>query len=212
MFFVFFTESSEDFHCLLGVWRFDGDALETPLKSGVLLDVFAVFVEGCGTDALDFTAREGGLEYVGSVDRAFSTTRTNERVQFVDEEDDVLGAANFVHHRLDALFKLAAVFRAGDHHGEVEHDDAAVVQQIGHGFVDDALRESFDDGSLADARLAEQNRVVLGATAEDLYKTFDLVVASDDWIEFADLGQFGQVAAETVKRRCLALAASRGGG
>ena len=45
----------------------------------------------------------------------------------VDKQDRVLRAANFVHHRLDALFKLAAILCAGDHHGEVEHDDPAIA-------------------------------------------------------------------------------------
>ncbi len=35
-------------------------------------------------------------------------------MQFVDEEDDVLVATDFVHHGFDALFELAAVFGAGD--------------------------------------------------------------------------------------------------
>jgi hypothetical protein len=42
------------------------------------------------------------------------------------------GAAHLVHHRLDALFELAAVLRAGDHHRQVEHDDPSVVQDLGH--------------------------------------------------------------------------------
>jgi hypothetical protein len=53
-------------------------------------------------------------------------------VQFVDEQDDILGPADFVHDRLDALFELAAVLGAGDHHRQIEHDDPPVVQHLRH--------------------------------------------------------------------------------
>ena len=73
-----------------------------------------------------------GLSTLRRVDRALGAAGADQRVQLVDEQDDVLGAADLVHHRLDALLELAAVLRAGDHHRQVEHDDAAVVQDLGH--------------------------------------------------------------------------------
>ena len=129
----------------------------------------------------------------------FGAAGTDERVQFVDEEDRVLGPADFVHDGLDAFFELAAVLGAGDHHGQVEHDDAAVAQQFGNVAVDDHLGQAFDDGGLADAGFAQQHGIVLGAAAEDLDDAFDFVLAADDRIELALAGQFGQVAAEAVQ-------------
>ena len=71
------------------------------------------------------------------------------------------------------------------------------------------LGQALDDGGLADAGLAEQHGVVLGAAAEDLDDALDLVCAADDRVELAFAGQLGQVAAEGVQRRRLALAACR---
>ena len=93
----------------------------------------------------------------------FGAAGADEGVQLVDEQDGVLGPADLVHDRLDALLELAAVLGAGDHHGQVEHDDAAVAEQLGDVAVDDQLGQALDDGGLADAGLAEQHRVVLGA-------------------------------------------------
>ena len=53
---------------------------------------------------------------------------------------------------------------------------APVAQQLGHVAVDDHLGQALDDGRLADAGLAEQDRVVLGAAAEDLDDALDLVL------------------------------------
>ena len=137
--------------------------LEPAREGRVLLDVLAVLVERGGADALDLAAGQGRLEHVGGVDRPFGAAGADERVQLVDEQDRVLGPADLVHDRLDALFELAAVLRAGDHHRQVEHDDPAVAQQLGDVAVDDHLGQAFDDGRLADAGLAEQHRVVLRA-------------------------------------------------
>jgi hypothetical protein len=134
-----------------------------------------------------------------------------ERVQLVDEQDDVLGAAHLVHHRLDALLELAAVLGARDHHGQVEHDQALVLEHLGHLAGHDVLRQALDDGGLADARLAQQHGVVLRAPAQDLDHALDLVLAADDRVEVVLARELGEVAAEGVERRGLALGAARAG-
>ena len=74
-------------------------------------------------------------------------------------------------------------------------DDALVLQALGHVATDDPLGEALDDRRLADARLADQDRVVLGAPRQDLDDTPDLVVAPDDRVELAGARLGGQVAA-----------------
>src|SRR3979411_2823324 len=44
----------------------------------------------------------------------------------------------------------------------------------------DTLRQAFDNGRLAHARLTDQHRVVLGAPAKNLDHPFQLVIASDE--------------------------------
>ena len=79
-----------------------------------------------------------GLSTLEASIAPFGAAGADQRVQLVDEQDRVLGPADLVHHRLDALLELAAVLGAGDHHRQVEHDDPAVAQQLGHVAVDDA--------------------------------------------------------------------------
>ena len=59
--------------------------------------------------------------------------------------------------------------------------------------MDDAPREAFDDGGLADAGLTDEDGVVLGAAGEDLDDAADLLVAADDGVEFALARQIGEV-------------------
>jgi hypothetical protein len=67
------------------------------------------------------------------------------------------------------------------------------------------LREAFDDGRLADAGLADEHRVVLGAAAEDLDDALDLVLAADDGSSLPFAGELGEVAAEGCRARGSAL-------
>ena len=93
----------------------DIDRLEAAFESGVLLDVLAVFVQGRGADAMQFAARQSRLQHVGGVHRALRLPGPDEGVQFVDEQNDALGArGHFLQYRLEALLELAAVFGASE--------------------------------------------------------------------------------------------------
>ena len=170
--------------------------LEAAFQRGVLLDVLAVLVERRGADAVQLAARQHRLEQVAGVHGAFGRAGADDGVQLVDEEDDVAaGVLHFLQHRLEALLELAAELGAGDQRAHVERDDAAVLQTFRHVLADDALGQALDDGGLADAGLADEHRVVLGAARQHLDDAADLLVAADDRIELALRGQLGEVAA-----------------
>ena len=95
------------------------------------------------------------------------------------------GLFDFLEDGLQTIFELAAIFRAGDHGAEIERDHALVLQALGHIACNDALRQTFDDGRLADARLADQHRIVFRAPRQDLDHAADFFIASDDRIELA---------------------------
>ena len=105
---------------------------------------------------------------------------------------------------LEPLLELTAVLGAGDERADVERQEALAQQRLRHVAGDDALGQALDDGRLADAGLADQRRVVLGAAREDLDDPLDLLLAADDGIELAGAGRRGQVDAELVDRRGLA--------
>ena len=102
--------------------------------------------------------------------------------------------------RLEPLLELAAELGAGDQRAHVEREDALVLEALGHLAVDDALGQALDDGGLADARLADQHRVVLGAPLQHLDRAADLVVAADHRVELAAGGALGQVDGVLLQR------------
>ncbi len=179
----------------------DEDRLEASLESRVLLDVLAVLVERRRADRPQLAAGEHRLEHVRRVDRALRGACSHDRVQLVDEEDDLaLGALDLGQHRLQPLLELAPVLRAREQRTDVERPDSLALQPFWHVAGDDPLREAFGDRRLADAWVADQHRVVLRPPREHLDHAADLLVAADDRVELPLLGELGQVAAELLER------------
>ena len=163
----------------------DYDRLKAPLQGGVLFHVFAIFVQRRGADAAEFAAGQGGLEQVGGVGAPFRPARADDRVQLVDEEDDVRRVGDLAEHGLEALLELAAELRPRHQRPHVQGDDALVFQAFGHVGVDDPQGQSLGDGRLAHARLADQHGVVLRPPGEHLDDAADFLVAADHGIELA---------------------------
>ena len=204
------AQAAQDLHGVVGRRLLDADLLEAPLERGVALEVLAVLVERRRADRLQLTAGERRLQDRGGVDRALGGARADEVVELVDEQDDVAALGDLLHHLLQALLELAAVLRARDERGEVERVDLLVLEDVGHLVRADARGEALDDGGLADARLADQHRVVLRAAREDLHHALDLGLPADDRVELALGGQLRQVAPELVEQlRALRLLARR---
>ena len=103
-------------------------------------------------------------------------------------------------HGLQPLLELAAIFGAGDQRAHVERQQLLVLEALGHVALDDALRQAFGDGGLADAGLADQDGIVLGAPRQHLDGAADFLVAADHGIELALGGGAGQVAGVALQR------------
>src|SRR5690606_15010977 len=135
------------------------------------------------------------LEHVGGIHGPLRRTGPDQRVQLVEERDDLaFGLPDLLEDRLQPLLELAAVLGPGDHRAEIESDDAFVLQTLRNVAGGDPTGETRDDGGLADTRLTEEDRVVLGPPRQDVDDTADLVVPADDRVELALTGDGGQVA------------------
>ena len=75
-----------------------------------------------------------------------------------------------------------------------------VLQHLGHLAADDLARQAFGDGGLADAGIADEQRVVLLAAAQHLDGAQHLGLAPDQRIDAAVLGLLVEVDAVGVER------------
>ena len=184
--------------------------LEAPLQGGVLLDVLAVLVERGGAHARSSPRASIGLSRLAASTAPCGGARADDRVELVEEQDDrPLGVGDFLQDRLQAFLELAPVGGPGDQAADVERDHATLAQRLGDVAGDDPLGQALDDRRLADAGLADQDGVVLRAPAEHLDHAADLVVAADDRVELALLGDLREIAPEALQGSLLLLGLRR---
>ena len=180
--------------------------LETTGERRVLLDVLAVFIERGRADRVQVATGKRRLQDVAGIHGTLGGTRAHDGVELIDEQDDLaLGFLHFLEHSLQAVLELAAVLGAGDQCAHVELDKVAVAQGARHVAGHDTLGDALDDSRLADARLADEHRVVLGAAGQDLDGATDLVGTANDRVELAGAGKVADIAAVLFQRLKLGL-------
>ena len=194
------------------------DRLEAAGERRVGLDVAAVLVQRRRADDVQLAAGQRRLEHVPGVHGAAPAVaapaaRADHRVQLVDEDDQLVAVrADLVDQRPQPLLEVAAVAGARDDAGELQLHHAAPDEGVRDVAVGDALGDALDHRRLADAGLADEHRVVLGAAREHLDGLLDLVGPAHDGVELPGPGRGGEVLAELVERRGLRRPVGRGGG
>ena len=207
---VLLLEATQDRDGVLDGGLTHQNGLETTGKRRILLDVLAVLVERGRADRMQVATGERRLKDVAGVHGALGGTRAHDGVELIDEQDDLaFGLLDFLEHGLQAVLELAAVLGAGDQRAHVELDEVAVAQGARHVAGHDTLGDTLDDGRLADARLADEHGVVLGAAGQDLDGAADLVGTADDWVELAGAGKVADIAAVLLQRLKLSLILGR---
>ena len=186
------------------------DLLEATRERVILLEDAAVFLVGGRADAAQLAVGEHGLDEVGGIhDAARSRAGADDGVDLVDEEDGARLLLQLGDDALQPLLEIAAVLGAGDQRAHVERIDSAVGQHVGHLALDDHARQAFGNGGLADAGLADVQRIVLAAAAQDLDGAFHLERAADQRIDLAVLRELVEIGGVLVERAAAVAVAHR---
>ncbi len=198
---VLFLQPTKDRDAVLDRRLRHEDRLEAPRQGRILFHVFTILVERRRPHAMQFAARQRGLEHIGGVHGAFCRACADQRVKLVDEYDDLAVAGrDLLQYRLQALLKFAAELGACHHGTEIQRHQSLVLQAFGDVAIDDALRQTFNDRSLAHTRFADENRVVLGAAGENLNRPTDFLVAADHRVELAAARRLGEILRVLLQR------------
>ena len=174
VFFVTLADAFENLNRFLDGRFAHNDRLEAALKRCVPLNMLAVFVERRCSDRLNLTACESRFEDVGGIDRAFGGAGTDEHVQFVDKEDAISCGLELFDDLLQSFLELTAILRARHEVADVQGHKPLVAQRLGDVTRRDSLGEELSDSGLTNARLAHEDRIILGAPGEDLNHALEL--------------------------------------
>ena len=192
---------AEDLERLRAVEFADLDRVEAALERGVGADVVVVLVAGGRPDDADLAARERRLEQVGRVERlAHGRPGPDEVVQLVDEEDHIAVAARLVDDALEPLLELAAERGAGDEVDVREREHAGAGERARDFPRRDPLGQPLGDRRLADARLADEHRVVLRLAQQDRDQPVGLGLAAAHRLELVAQRRVGQVPRVSLQR------------
>ena len=166
--------------------------------------MLAVLIQRSGANAVQFATRQHGFEHVGGIHRAFRCACAHQCMQFIDKEDDAaLGTCDLFQHGLQAFLEFATILGSCDQRAQVKRDDLFAGQGLGHITTHDTLRQSLHNGGFSNARLANQDRIILGTAAQDLDDTTNLLVAPNHRVKLALRSQLGEVA--PIFLQCLVL-------
>ncbi len=175
--------------------------LKSSFEGFVLLDVFLIFVQRGCADATQIATCQCGLQHIGSIHRSFGSAGADQRVQFVDEQNDVAaGFFDFLEDGLQTVFKFAAILRSGNHRAKIQRDDSLMLEGFRNVAGDNSLRQAFNNCGLSYSRLANQYGIVFGSSGENLNDAPHFFVTADDRIEFAFARKLRQIARIALQR------------
>jgi len=98
-----------------------------------------------------------------------------------------------VEHALQSLLELAAELGACNQRAHVERQDALALEALRHLALTMRCARPSTMAVLADARLADQHRVVFGTPLQHLDGAADLIVAADHRVELAGSRARGEI-------------------
>ncbi len=167
----------------------DIDLLEAADERAILLEILAIFLVGRRADAAQGSLGKSRLEQIRRIHRpAGGGAGADDRVNLVDEEDRFLVVFDLLHHLFQPLFEIAAIARAGKQRAHIEGKDSRVGEHFRHFVLDDLPRQALGDRRLANARVADEQRIVLMPAAENLDRAQHFRLAADQWIDAPFLG------------------------
>ena len=87
--FITFFQASQNRNRIFHPGLLHLNLLETSFQCRILFDVFSVFVEGGGPDAVQFSTGQHRFQQIPCIHRSLCLSGSNDIMQFVYEEDDV---------------------------------------------------------------------------------------------------------------------------
>ena len=122
-------------------------------------------------------------------------------MQLIDEDDVLRILDQLAHDLFQALFELSAILGTGNDQADIERKNSFVLEERRHIAAHDSLRQTLNDGSLTNARFADQDRIVFRAATENLNYSLSLVIAADQRIEPIIRGILSEISRELQQVR-----------
>ena len=131
-------------------------------------------------------------------------------MDLIDHEDDVPLFPDLLDETFHTALKLAAELCSRHKRRKIQQIDFLVLQLEGNISRNDALGQSFGDGGLSDAGLADETGVVLLTSVQDLDHPLQFLLTADHPVQFALPGALIEIDAVVVQELPLSPAVAGG--
>ena len=184
--FIFFLQPAQHEDRVLDCWFIYKDRLESPGQRGILFHILAIFIQCRCPDAAQLAACQCRLQKIGGVHRPIRLASANQLMHLVDEQHHLaIARFHFLENGFQTLFEFAAIFCTSHQRAHIQRQQCLIGKRLWHIAIDNPLRQPFGDGRLANAGLANQNRIVLCPAGQNLDRPPDLCLAANDRVELA---------------------------
>ena len=170
------------------------DLLEAADKRAVLFKITAIFLVGGRPHAAKRAFLQGGLQQVRGIHRpAGGCTGTDYGMDLINEEYGVVVLLDRLDDTLEPFFKIATIAGTCEELAHIKGVDDRTGKNVRHFAIMDAKGEALGNRCLANARITDIERVVLGPAAQHLNGAVDLAVAADQRVDAAGGGLRHQI-------------------
>jgi len=94
---------------------------------------------------MQFAARQGGLQHIARIHRAFGFAGADHGVQFIDKQNHLAFLfGKIIQHAFQAFLEFTAEFGAGDQGSSEQRKKAVALNTVSHFALNDAIRKHID--------------------------------------------------------------------
>ena len=160
--FIAFLQAAQDGNGVLHGGLVDQDCLKAAFQGRVLFDVLSVFVQRRRADQMQLASREHRFQQIGGIHCPFGCSGSDDRVQFVDEEENLaLRRLDLFQDGFEPFLKFTAKFGTGDKGTHIQGKKFFVFEAFGDIAFHDTNSQSFHDCSFSDSWFTDEHRIIL---------------------------------------------------
>mmetsp|Transcript_17821 Transcript_17821/g.32210 ORF Transcript_17821/g.32210 Transcript_17821/m.32210 type:complete len:222 (-) Transcript_17821:990-1655(-) len=106
--------------------------LESPFKRLILLNMFAIFINGRGTNTPQLSSRQRRLEKIRRIHRSTRSPSPHHRMHLINKQYNILTLLHLIHHLLQPLLELPPITSTGNQRPHIQSHQTTPLQCLGH--------------------------------------------------------------------------------
>ena len=174
--------------------------LETTFQSSILFNILTILVQGGCSDTVKFPSCKHWLQHISRIHGAVCFSCSDDQMKLVNKENNVsLALFHFLQNCLQTFLKLASVLGSCYKRAHVQSKNLFVFQSFRNVSGNDSLSQSFNGCCFTDARLTDQNRIVLCLTGKNPDNVANLRITANYRVQLLVAGFFHQILSIFIK-------------